>query len=43
MGYVAAAYIVIAGLFAGYALTLKARQRLIADLSDAAGTPQGRS
>lgn len=42
MGYVAAAYIVIAALFAGYGLTLVARQRLIADLSDAAGTPQGR-
>ncbi|MDI6771060.1 MAG: hypothetical protein QME77_00540 [bacterium] len=43
MGYVAAAYIVVAALFAGYAMTLVARQRLIADLSDAAGTRQGRS
>lgn len=43
MGYVVAAYIVVAALFAGYALTLVARQRLISDLSDAADTRQGRS
>lgn len=42
MGYVAAAYIVIAALFAGYALTLVARQRLIADLSNAARPSQER-
>lgn len=43
MAYVAAAYIVVAALFAGYILTLVARQRLISDLSDAAETRQGRS
>lgn len=42
MGYVAAAYVVVAALFAGYALTLTARQRLIAELTDAVGTRKGR-
>jgi len=37
VGYVAAAYMVVAALFAGYAMTLVARQRLIAELSDALG------
>jgi hypothetical protein len=39
MGYVVAAYLLVALLFAGYALTLAARQRLIAELADAAGVP----
>lgn len=43
MGYVAAAYIVVAALFAGYAMSLVARQRLIAELSDAAGPSQERT
>jgi len=42
VGYVAAAYIVVAALFAGYAMTLVARQRLIAELSEAAGPSQER-
>jgi hypothetical protein len=37
MGFVAAAYLVVAGLFAGYVWTLVARQRVIADMADAAG------
>ncbi len=35
MGFVTAAYLVVAALFAFYALTVAARQRLIADLADA--------
>jgi hypothetical protein len=38
MGFVAAAYLTIAALFVGYVLTLTARQRLIADMTEAAGT-----
>lgn len=40
MGYVAAAYLAAAALFVGYALTLAARQRLIADLTEAVATRQ---
>lgn len=36
MGFVTAAYLVVAALFALYALTLTARQRVIAELADAA-------
>ncbi len=36
MPYVVAAYLVVAALFAGYALSLISRQRVIADLLDAA-------
>lgn len=35
MGFVTAAYLLVAALFAFYALTVAARQRLIADLADA--------
>ena len=37
MAFVIAAYLIAAALFGGYALTLAARQRLIAELSEAAG------
>jgi hypothetical protein len=40
VGFVTAAYLVVAGLFVFYALTLAARQRLIADLADAASQDQ---
>jgi hypothetical protein len=36
VGFVAAAYLVVAGLFVAYALTVAARQRLIGELADAA-------
>lgn len=36
MGFVAAAYLVVVGLFALYALTVAARQRLIGELAEAA-------
>ncbi|MDR7418707.1 MAG: hypothetical protein QN178_07325 [Armatimonadota bacterium] len=42
MGFVVAAYLVVAALFAGYAITLAARQRLIADMAEAATTPKER-
>ncbi len=35
MAFVAAAYVVVAGLFFAYVLTLAARQRLIAEMADA--------
>lgn len=38
MPYVAAAYLAVAALAAGYVFTLAARQRIIADLADAALT-----
>lgn len=41
MGYVIAAYLVVAALAVGYGLTLAARQRMIADLADAAGVREG--
>ena len=37
MGFVIAAYLLVAALFVGYALTLTARQRLITDLAEAVG------
>jgi hypothetical protein len=37
MAYVVAAYLVVAGLFAGYVWTLAARQRMIADMAEAVG------
>ena len=40
MGFVAVAYLVIAALFVIYTLTLIARQRLIVELTDAAGAPR---
>ena len=42
MGFVAAAYLVIVALFVGYALTLIARQRVIAELAGAAGLREDR-
>ena len=42
MGYVAAAYLVVAALFVGYALTLIGRQRVIAELADAVQPDHGR-
>ncbi|MDR7522237.1 MAG: hypothetical protein QN168_07235 [Armatimonadota bacterium] len=42
MGFVAAAYLIVTALFAGYALTLAGRQRLIADLAEAAGLEEAR-
>jgi hypothetical protein len=42
MGFVAAAYLVVAALFAGYVWTLVARQRVIADMADAAGMQKER-
>ncbi|MGQ0550386.1 MAG: hypothetical protein ACT4PY_12050 [Armatimonadota bacterium] len=36
MSYVAAAYLLAAALVAGYVLSLAARQRVIADLAEAA-------
>ena len=41
MGFVTAAYLVVAALFALYALTVAARQRLIADLADAVSNDAG--
>ncbi len=38
MGFVVAAYLLVAALFVFYVLSLAARQRLIADLADAAST-----
>jgi hypothetical protein len=38
VGFVTAAYLLVAALFAFYALTVAARQRLIADLADAASS-----
>lgn len=35
MGFVVAAYLIAAALFAGYILTLLARQRMISDLAEA--------
>jgi hypothetical protein len=35
VAFVAVAYVVVAGLFIAYALTLAARQRLIAEMADA--------
>jgi hypothetical protein len=43
MGYVIAAYLLTVALFIVYALTLTARQRLITDLTDAAGVEMRRS
>jgi hypothetical protein len=43
MGFVAAAYLIVAALFAGYVLTLLARQRVIADMAEAAGALKERS
>lgn len=41
MAFVVAAYLITAALFAGYALTLAARQRVIADLAEAAADAAG--
>jgi hypothetical protein len=38
VGFVAAAYLIVAGLFVAYALTVAARQRLIGELADAAAS-----
>lgn len=43
MGFVAAAYLIVAGLFLGYVWTLVARQRVIAEMAEAAGLRGGRS
>lgn len=42
MSYVVAAYLVVAALAVGYVFTLAARQRIIADLADAALTTPSR-
>lgn len=42
MAFVTAAYLIAAALFAAYALTLFARQRLIAELSEATRPPADR-
>ncbi|MGH2372465.1 MAG: hypothetical protein ACRDIC_03180 [bacterium] len=42
MSYVAAAYFAVAALAAGYVFTLAARQRIIAELADAALTAPSR-
>ncbi len=42
MAFVTAAYLIAAALFAAYALTLLARQRLIAELSEATRPPADR-
>jgi hypothetical protein len=39
VGFVIAAYLVAGALLVVYALSLVARQRLIAELSEAAGSP----
>jgi hypothetical protein len=39
VGFVIAAYLVAGALLVAYALSLVARQRLIAELSEAAGPP----
>lgn len=41
MAFVAAAYLITAALFAGYALALAARQRVIADLAEAVADAAG--
>jgi hypothetical protein len=42
VGFVAAAYLLVAALFAGYVFTLAARQRVIADMAEAAGAQEER-
>ena len=37
MGFVVAAYLIVAALFVGYVWTLSARQRVIAEMADAVG------
>ena len=43
MGFVVAAYLIVSALFAGYVWTLLARQRVIAEMAEAAGTQKERS
>lgn len=43
MGYVVAAYLLVAVVFAGYVRTLWGRQRVIADMAEAAGLREERS
>jgi hypothetical protein len=40
MGFVVAAYLIVAALFAAYVVTLIGRQRLIAEMADAAASPR---
>ena len=42
MAFVTAAYLIAAALFGAYALSLAARQRLIAELSEATRPPADR-
>ena len=43
MGYVSVAYLLVAAVFAGYVLTLLGRQRVIADMAEAAALREDHS
>ncbi|MDR7537668.1 MAG: hypothetical protein QN183_15090 [Armatimonadota bacterium] len=43
MGFVAAAYLIVAALFVAYVLTLIGRQRLIAEMADASTSPRNQA